>query len=155
MEGIDHDDLKVLVSRILADPVRIQDTESLDTATHTFLSDGLQVPHGLLLLDSTRSFGLAIRTTFGHWPFAASTTHGNAVDDESLLVLVAQTPGLVGTGGPGGTMDLGQLPVLPATDTEQVAHDIALLFAVQLRHVLVRAHLESSKGSEKIDLQNC
>ena len=35
---------------------------------------------------------------------------------------------------------LGELAILPAPDAEQVAHDIALLLAVQLRDVLVRPH---------------
>jgi hypothetical protein len=37
VEGIDHDDLEVLVRRILTDPVRAQDTESLKTTSNTFL----------------------------------------------------------------------------------------------------------------------
>ena len=39
-------------------------------------------------------------------------------------------------------MDLGQLAILPATNTKQVTHHIALLLAIQLRHVFVRAHDE-------------
>ena len=35
---------------------------------------------------------------------------------------------------------LGELAILPAPDAEQIAHDIALLLAVQLRDVLVRPH---------------
>ena len=49
VERINHDDLEVLVSRILANPVGAQDTESLDTTTYTLLSDGLQVPDGFQL----------------------------------------------------------------------------------------------------------
>ena len=41
-------------------------------------------------------------------------------------------------------MDLGELAVVPAPDPEQVAHDVALLLAVHLGHVLVRAHLDES-----------
>ncbi len=37
VEGIDHDDLEVLVRRILTDPVRAQDAESLKTTSNTFL----------------------------------------------------------------------------------------------------------------------
>ena len=143
MEGIDHDDLEVLVSGILAHPVRVQNTQSLDAATHTLFGDGLQVAHGLLLLDRAGSFGFTVRTALGDGPFAASTTHSDAVDNKTLLVLVSQTPGLIGTGGPGDAVDLGQLAVLPTADTQKVAHDITLLLAVQLRHVLVRAHLET------------
>ena len=37
VEGIDEDDLEVLVGRVLADPVRAEDAESLQTTTNTFL----------------------------------------------------------------------------------------------------------------------
>lgn len=37
VERIDHDDLEVLVRRILTNPVRAQDTESLKTTANTFL----------------------------------------------------------------------------------------------------------------------
>ena len=37
VEGVDEDDLEVLVGRVLADPVRAEDAESLQTTTNTFL----------------------------------------------------------------------------------------------------------------------
>ena len=46
IEGINHDDLEVLVGRILANQVGAQDTDSLDTTFHSLLSDGLQVSIG-------------------------------------------------------------------------------------------------------------
>jgi len=36
---IDHDDLKVFVGRILANPIRVEDTEALKSAADTFLGD--------------------------------------------------------------------------------------------------------------------
>jgi len=139
---VDHDDLKVLVGGVLANPVRVEDTESLESAANTFLSNGLQVPLWLLFLDGTRSLGLSVWASLGNWAFASTTTHGNAVDHKALLVLVSQTAGLVWAGGPWGTVHLVELAVMPAPDAEQIAHDIALLLAIHLRHVLVRAHLE-------------
>merc|ERR1719477_285410 len=106
-----------------------------------FLGDGLQVPLWLLFFDGTRGLGLAVRASLGNGALAATTAHGNAVDDKALLVLVAQPPGLV---WPGGPVDLGELAVVPAPDPEQVAHHIALLLAVHLGHVLVSAHLDTS-----------
>ena len=58
----------------------------------------------------------------------------------TLLVLVTEPAGLIGSGGPGSPVHLGQLPVLPATDPQEVTEDVRLLLAVQLGHVLVRAH---------------
>ena len=37
VERVDEDDLKVLVGRVLANPVRAEDAESLDTTTNAFL----------------------------------------------------------------------------------------------------------------------
>ena len=103
---VDHDHLEVLVGRVLADPVRVQDSEPLESATHSLLGDGLKVPLRLLLLDRTRALGLTIGTTLGDGALPASTPHGDPVDDESLLGLVSKTAGLVGSGRPGGTVDL-------------------------------------------------
>ena len=38
----------------------------------------------------------------------------------------------------------GELTVLPAANTEQISHDIALLFAIKFGHVLIRAHDDSA-----------
>lgn len=48
-------------------------------------------------------------------------------DELTLFGLVTQPAGLVGPGGSGGTVEVGQLPVLPAADTEEEAHHIRLL----------------------------
>ena len=80
VEGINHDHFEVLVGRVLSNPVRAEDTESLKTTSNTFLSDGLQVPDWLHLVDHTGCLWLTIGATLGHWTFATSTTHGNAVD---------------------------------------------------------------------------
>jgi len=139
---VDHDDLEVLVGGVLANPVRVEHTQSLESAADTLLGDGLQVPLWLLFLDGTRSLGLAIRTSLGDGALASSATHGNAVDHKALLVLVSQTAGLVRAGGPRSPVNLVELAVMPAPDAKQVTHDVTLLLAIHLRHVLVRAHLE-------------
>ena len=108
MSHVDHDHLEVLVGGVLANPVRVEDSESLESATHSFLGDGLEVPLRLLLLDRTRALGLTIGTTLGDGAFPASTPHGDPVDDESLLGLVSQPAGLVRPGGAGSTVDLEQ-----------------------------------------------
>ena len=51
-------------------------------------------------------------------------------------------------------MNLGQLAILPASDAEEVSHDIALLFAVQFGHVLVGTHVDAGvilKRGKKIN----
>lgn len=98
---------------------------------------------------------LAVGSTFGHRAFTATTAHTYAIHNVTcmhkhtisargtlacrdrhlrgsaltLLGLVAQSAGLVGSGGSGGTVQVGQLPVLPAADTQKEAHHIGLLLA--------------------------
>jgi len=72
---VNHDDLEVLVGRVLSHPVRVQDPQTLESAANTLLGDGLKVPLWLLLLDSSGSLGLTIRTSLGNWALAASTSH--------------------------------------------------------------------------------
>ena len=62
----------------------------------------------------------------------------------TLLVLVAEPSGLIGPGGPLDPVNPGELTVLPAANTEQISHDIALLFAIKFGHVLIRAHDDSA-----------
>ena len=42
VEGVDEDDLKVLVGRVLADPVRAENTKSLQTTSNTLLATKTQ-----------------------------------------------------------------------------------------------------------------
>merc|ERR1719167_1642665 len=100
----------------------------------------LKISFRFLLLNCTRSFWLTIRTSLSNRAFATTTPHGNTVDDESLLGFVSQATCLVRPSGTRSPMNLSYLAILPATDSEQVSHHIALLFAVQLGYVLVGTH---------------
>merc|ERR1712106_759670 len=114
---VNHDDLEVLVGRVLSHPVRVQDPQTLESAANTLLSDGLKVPLWLLLLDSSGSLGLTIRTTLSNWALTASTPHGDTVDAEALLGLVPQPAGFVGPGWARCTVNLVQLAILPAPNS--------------------------------------
>ena len=149
MGHVHHDHLEVLVGRVLAHPVGVEDSQSLESAANTLLGDGLKVSLGLLLLDSTGALGLTIGTSLGDWPLASTTPHGNTVDDKSLLGLVSKSASLVGPGGTRSTVhldinglvspvkrqcketNLGELTVLPTSDPEEIPHHIALLLAIQ------------------------
>merc|ERR1719309_536697 len=145
---VNHDDLEILVGRILTHPVRVHNTQTLKATSNTFLSKILQVPLRLLLIDRSRSLWFTIRTSLGYGPFPSPPPHRNPVYDISLLGLVSQPAGLVRTRGTGSTVDLGKLPVLPATNPQQVTHDVTLLLPVQLRHILVSPHCDFSSRSE-------
>jgi len=138
--GVHHDDFVVLVGGVLTHPVRVKHAEGADLATHAFLGDGLKRALELHLVDTMMS-GLAVGATFGDGLLAGTTADAHAVDDESLLGAVTQAPGLLNPGRLGGTVDSGQLPVLPGSNAEEKPHDVGLLFTPQLVHVFVRPHL--------------
>uniref|UniRef100_A0A182ILW8 Uncharacterized protein n=1 Tax=Anopheles atroparvus TaxID=41427 RepID=A0A182ILW8_ANOAO len=152
--SIDHDDLEVLVGGILGNPVRVQDAETTDTATNTFLQvasqpktsfrhlsdectylgNGLQTTVWLELVD-TVALGLAVRATLGDRAFATTAANADAEDREALLGPVSQTASLVRAGRTRRTVEFGHLAVLPDANTQQVAHHIALLLAIQFLDV--------------------
>jgi hypothetical protein len=49
---IDQDDLKVLVCRILINPVRVEDSQICTTTSHTLLGRGFQRPLVFELIDT-------------------------------------------------------------------------------------------------------
>lgn len=87
---------------------------------------------------------LAVGGTFWNWLFAVTTTDTDSVDNVALLGLVSQTTSLVRPRRARCTMNDFQLTVLPASDTEEKAQHIGLLFSVQLADVFVCAHVAGS-----------
>lgn len=63
-----------------------------------------------------------------------------SVDNEALLGLVSEPTSLLGASWPGRAVNRRELAVLPRADAEQKAHNIALLVAPQLLHILVGSH---------------
>lgn len=139
VEWIDTDDLVELEGGVLVDPVAVQDTQAGEAATNALLSNSLQVAGGLELVDSLRG-GLGHDLTLADLAFATTTANTDAVDDEALLGLVAQTASLVGAGGARSTVDNLELTVLPAANTEQETQNVRLLLLVQFLQVLVGTH---------------
>jgi len=137
--GVDHDDFVVLVSGIFAHPVRVEHTKRPDLASHTLFCDGLERALEFHLVDTMMS-GLAVGAALGDGLLAGTTADAHAVDDESLLGAITQTPSLLNSGWLRRAMNSGQLPVLPSSDAEEEPHDVRLLLAPQLVHVLVRPH---------------
>ena len=142
MARIDHDYFIVLISWILTNPVWVQNSQRSNPTSNSFFGDRLEVSNRFLLFNCTRGFGFTIRTAFSHRTFAASTTHGNTEDDKTLLVLVSQTTSFVRSSWSRNAMNLGQLTILPASNTKQISHNVTLLLAVQFSHVLVGPHDE-------------
>ena len=136
VHGVDQDDLKVPVGRILVDPVRVEHAEVSAPAASTALGNGTQSAGGL---DGTHTLvgGLTDNGTLAHTPLPVSTLHADTVDDVSRLGLVTKTPRLVGTRGTSQTRHRRQLTVLPVPHTLQKLERITLLLAPQLFEVLV------------------
>jgi len=139
VRGIDHDDFVVLVSGILSDPVRIQNAKRSDFSTDAFLSDRLKRALEFHLVDTVMGW-LAISAALGNGLLARSASDANAVDHESLLGAISQTPSLLNAGGLGSAMDPRQLPVLPGSYAKKKPHDVTLLLAPQLVDVFIRPH---------------
>ena len=119
--GVNEDDLVVLVGRVLVDPVGVQDAEVGAAATDTLLSGGLEGALVLELVDtlvggltccaekrigqlsffshlsSEMLLKLTIGSTLGGRTLATTTADTDAVDNVTLLGLVAETAGLVET----------------------------------------------------------
>jgi len=137
---IDQDNLKVLVGRVLVDPVRVENAQVTALASNTLFSGGLERTLVLELVNSVAA-GLTKGGTLGNWLFATTTADTDTVDDVSLLGLVSKTTSLVWARGARGTVDNVQLTVLPAANTQQEAHDIRLLLLGQLLEILVGSHI--------------
>jgi len=139
--GIDKNNLVILVCRILIDPVGVEDPQVGASATDPSFSGGLQGSLILELID-TLVGGLAVSSTLGSWPLAATPPDTDTVDNIALLGLVSQAASFIRTGGTGSTMDDVQLTELPAADAKQKAEDVGLLLLLKLLDVLESTHFE-------------
>src|SRR5512144_67850 len=98
------------------------------------------------------TLGLARSATLGYGTFATTATYTDSVDDETLFGFVTQTTSLIGTGGSGRAVQLGQLTVLPYADAKQVTHNITLLLPVQFLHITVGTHVEDRPSTRCLPL---
>lgn len=110
--GVDKDDLVELESAVLADPVRVEDSEVSAASADSLLSDGAVRSVGLELVD-TLVDGLAVDNTLGDGSLAATASDSDSVDHVALLGLVSELPGLIGAAGSVALVDHRELSVLP------------------------------------------
>ena len=70
----------------------------------------------------------------------ATTTDSGTHNNVSLLGLVSQAVGLVGTRRAVACQDVGALTVFPSTDAHQESEGVRLLVTPKLFHILVGTH---------------
>lgn len=112
--GINKDNLEVLVGGVLVNPVRVQHTHVGGVAASALLSNRADVAGKLELVD-TLVLGLSVYNASRVDSLAASSANGNTKDGVSLLGLVSELVGLVGTGRTSHLGDLLGLTVLPCS----------------------------------------
>ena len=137
---VHQDDFVELVGGILTNPVGVQDTEVGASAADALLSDVL-VGQFLLELADTVVAWLTVDAALGDLSFAATTANAASVDDVALGSLVAESAGLVGTGGALAPVDDWELSVLPSAHSENEPHEVGLLLSPQFFEILVGTHL--------------
>lgn len=137
--GVDKDDLKVLVGRVLVNPVGVEDTEVTSTTTNTLFGSSTEGSLVLELVD-THVGGLTVGSTLVGRALAATSADTDTVNNETLLGLVTETVSLVRARRTSGTVDGLQLTVLPASNSEEESQNIRLLLLVKLFKILVGTH---------------
>lgn len=139
--GVNEDDLEVLVSGVLSNPVGVENTEVSACAANLALS--LDTEGALVLqLTDTLSGGLSVDNVGHSLSLAASAANLHSVDNVALLSLVSEAASLLGTSGAGATVNRWQLAVLPGADAQQKAHSVRLLLLPELLKVLVGSHVD-------------
>jgi hypothetical protein len=139
VSNINHDDLKVLVGRILAHPVGVEDAETTALAASTFLSNRAEGALKLELVD-THVGWLTHGGTLWYWALATTTLNSNTVNHIALLGLVTETTRLVWASWTSRAMDRGHLAELPSAETKKKSEKIRLLLLVKLLDVFVAPH---------------
>jgi len=129
MAGVDENNLVVFINTILVHPVRVQHPQVATTTPYALLRSASQATLVFEVID-TLTHGLAVGSTLRHWLLPVTPAYPDAIDDITLLSLIAKATSLVGARGARGTVDDVQLTVLPAPNAEQEAKDIRLLFLV-------------------------
>ena len=123
----------------MGDPVRVEDSEPAACSSDALLGFGLEVASPFVLVDSAIS-GFAVVDSFLQLLLPGAAPDADAVNDESLFGLVSQVSCFVWSGGLCGAVYNGELPVLPAPDSDEEAHGVGLFLSPQLLQVLEGSH---------------
>lgn len=145
---VHQNDLVVLVSGVLVDPVRVQHSQVTSSSTNSLLGGNSQ---GLLVLEllNTLVGWLTVSSTLWNRSLSATSSDSNTEDHETLLGLVTQLSGLVWSRRSRSTVDDVLLSVLPTSDSQQESGDIRLLLSLQFFQVFVSTHFSVTFVNEE------
>ena len=110
--GVNKDDFEELEGSVLANPVRVEDSEVSAASSDSLLSNS-SVGSARLELVDTLVDGLTVNDTLGDWSLSTTSSDSDSVDHVSLLGLVSELSGLVGTTGSVTLVNDGELSVFP------------------------------------------
>ena len=140
VSGVDEDDFVILVGSILGDPVAVEYSESLEGSSGSLFGLGPEISSGLELVD-TDGRGLSADDTLGDGSLSATSSDSDSVDDVAVFGLETESSGLVGSRRLVGSVDDGQLSVLPGSDSEDEVHGIGLFLSPEFFEIFVGSHV--------------
>jgi hypothetical protein len=112
MHRVNHDNLIVLVHRVLVEPVRVQHAKGAASSRRAFFSHRSQVARKFEL-GNTAVYWLTVYDTLAHRTLTSTTSHTGAVNAKPLLRLVPQSTRLVRSRRSRHPANGWQLTVLP------------------------------------------
>ena len=121
--GVHQNDFEEFEGGILADPVRVEDSQVANSSSDSFFSDGSK-RSGELQADDSLILGLSADDTLGDGSLSASSSDSNSVDNIALLSLVAELSGLLGSGGSSASVHGRELSVFPGSHSEYKSHQV-------------------------------
>ena len=142
--GVNKDDFEELEGSVLADPVGVEDSEVSASSSDSLFSDSSVRSVGLKLVD-TLVDGFTVDNTLGDWLLSATSSDSDSVNDVTLLSLVTELSGLIGSGRSGTFVDDWELSVFPCSHSEDESQNVRLLLSPKFFKILVSSHLLSKK----------
>lgn len=136
---VDKDNFEVLVSRVLVNPVGVQNSQVGSTTTNSLFGSSSQGSLVLQLVDTLVGW-LTVSSTLWNRSLSVTTSNSDTVDDETLLGLVTHSSSLVWSRWSGGSVDNVLLSVFPDSDSLQESQNIRLLLSLKLFQILVGTH---------------
>ena len=139
MVWVHKDDLEELLSGVLSDPVRVEDSQVGAVSSDLLFSD-ISVGSCFLQLVDTLVDWLSVDGTLMDLSLSSSSSDLASVDDESLLLLESESSCLVESSWSVDLVDDSELSVFPASNSHDESDDIRLLLSPKFLQVLVGTH---------------